>query len=209
MLVITAKLFKNRGVVSAKDISSLLKFLDLFGNAPYDWQIYRENEFQLRLAEANKALYVAFWLKSYIRIFGDLEIKIAIGIGEEDSRNAELSYNTGSAYRYSNTAFERLMQNRQTIVLCTGCKKFDENINLLLELAEVFMGKWSKISAETVFHFLMNPKMTQQELAAELGISQSTISQRLNRAHYEHILKIDRHFKTGYADLKADPTDAL
>jgi predicted transcriptional regulator len=57
------------------------------------------------------------------------------------------------------------------------------------------MNKWSVSSAELVEIILKNPNVTQDEIGKQLGIKQSGVSRRWNRANVNEILEVNKMFQ--------------
>ncbi len=72
---------------------------------------------------------------------------------------------------------------------------FDEEINLYLKLAGIFMDKWTLSSAELVHAVLQNSTYTQEEMGKLLGIKQSGVSGRWSRANIEEILEVEKRYR--------------
>jgi DNA-binding transcriptional regulator LsrR (DeoR family) len=74
-------------------------------------------------------------------------------------------------------------------------KSFDEEMNLYLKLVGTFMDKWSVSSAEIVEIVPKVPNITQDKIGKQLGIQQSAVSRRWNRANLNEILEVEKMFK--------------
>ncbi len=72
---------------------------------------------------------------------------------------------------------------------------FDEEMNLYLKLASVFMDNWSVASAELVEMALRHPSFTQKEIGLHLGIKQNSVSGRWKRAHVDELLAVEQLYR--------------
>ena len=69
-------------------------------------------------------------------------------------------------------------------------------MNLYLKLVGTFMDKWSVSSAEIVEIVLKEPNITQDKIGKQqLGIQQSAVSRRWNRANVNEILEVEKMFE--------------
>jgi len=165
------------------------------GPSPHTWEIYRGDEFQLRLDDPSKAFLTAVYIKSLLKSVGTLDLRIGIGLGQEDYKAETVTQSNGTAYVNSGRIFDQSQSRKTTMLIKSPFPDFDESFNLMLQLALTFMDSWTKITAETLAYVFQNPESSQQEIARQLDISQPTVSQRLNRAQYRLILKMNAHFE--------------
>jgi DNA-binding Lrp family transcriptional regulator len=68
----------------------------------------------------------------------------------------------------------------------------------MLTLALNFMGSWSQVSAEIMALVLARPEAQQEELAQQLNIRQSAVSQRLKRARKDLVLELLDYYTQTY-----------
>ena len=177
------------------DWMSILKeyFLQL-GSTPQVWEIYRGDEFQIKVAAVD-ALEVAIAIKAKIKTIKGLDVRMGIGLGEEDFVGASVSESNGTAYQFSGRIFEKLKDQKLNLALASSSAKFDTTLNLILRLALDFMDDWSPVSAEIIAISLAHPDMPQQEIADQLGIQQSAVSQRQKRARLDLVQQVLTYYK--------------
>lgn len=196
--VLTADIINSADFPAARWMEVLKNCLSRFGQSPQDWEIYRGDELQLRTSR-EEALKTAFEIKAEIKRIKGLDIRIAIGLGEEDYRGEGVAQSNGSAYLRSGRMLEKLKSQKKNLGIESGHKSFDRNLNLMFDLASDFMDGWSSVSAEMVVYALRYPELNQTEVADKLDIQQSAVSQRQKRAriglmndlleHYNYALK--------------------
>ena len=196
--VITADIINSDEYSTAIWMELLKTSLNKWGNSPADWEIYRGDELQLR-TRSELALSTAIELKASIKTIKGLDIRIAIGLGEEDFRAAAVSESNGTAYRRSGRMLEFLKSQKKKMGMDLGISTYNRTFNLLIDLASDFMDNWSSVSAEIVAASLSHKGITQNEMAQLLQINQSAVSQRKKRArlylihdlldYYQQILK--------------------
>ncbi len=187
--IITGDIIDSEGHKASKYINVLKKQFSKWGESPMDWEIYRGDEFQFKIAP-KKALWAAILLKALIRSIKDLDVRMAIGVGSEDFKGASVSESNGTAYQRSGRIFETLKEEKLNLAIATGNKKEDANLNLIIRLALDFMDEWTSVSSEIVAIALENPKMAQQEIAQQLNIQQSAVSQRQKRARLDLVSEL-------------------
>lgn len=165
-------------------MDQLKAYFNSHGSSPGDWEIYRGDEFQLKVP-VEQALQVAVHIKALIRSNSGLDVRIAIGIGTENRAAERISESNGTAYQRSGRTFSQLKKKRSNLRITTGNTEFDTTWNLILALALNFMDHWSSVSAEITALSLMYPNRSQEALARQLNIKQSAISQRRKRARWK------------------------
>ena len=165
--------------------------LDYYGSEPQQWEIYRGDSFQLE-STPEKALEAAVYIKACIKQFRNIDVRIAIGLGDKSHDADKITESNGSAFVHSGRCFEEL--KKQNLALKSDHKNFNEHINLLLELALLTMDDWTPAISLTIKNAIENPKKNQKELAAILRKSQGNISEELNRGGYDALQKLLRFY---------------
>ena len=186
---ITGDIIDSGGHRASQWIDVLKKQLSKWGDSPADWEIYRGDEFQLKIAP-KKALWAAIQLKALVKSIKNLDVRMAIGVGSEDFKGVSVSESNGTAYQRSGRTFEKLKDNKRNMAIATGNQKEDQALNLMLKLASNFMDEWTSVSAEIVAIALNNPDLSQQEIAQQLNIQQSAVSQRQKRARLDLVFEL-------------------
>ena len=102
---------------NVSDWMSILKeyFLQL-GSTPQVWEIYRGDEFQIKVAAVD-ALEVAIAIKAKIKTIKGLDVRMGIGLGEEDFVGTSVSESNGTAYQFSGRIFEKKRHPLSRVVL--------------------------------------------------------------------------------------------
>lgn len=182
--VITGDIIDSQNYGSAEWLGALKNYLAQWGRAPLYWEIYRGDEFQLKVPHEH-GLIAAIQIKAIIKSIKDLDVRIGIGIGNETFVGNGVSESNGPAYQRSGRTFDTLKDDKLNMTISTGNVTHDRTLNLMLKLALNFMDDWSPVSAEIVALALQNPNVSQQEIAEQLNIQQSAVSQRQKRARLD------------------------
>lgn len=199
--IITGDIINSEGQKASEWIEVLKKLFSEWGETPTEWEIYRGDEFQLKIAP-KKALWAALQIKSAVKSIKDLDVRMAIGVGSETFKGETVSESNGSAYQRSGRTFETLRKEKLTLAITTGNTKEDESLNLMLRLALDFMDEWSLVSAELITISLASPRMSQQEIAEQLNIQQSAVSQRQKRARLDLVLQLLEYYQQSVKRMK-------
>ena len=182
--VLTGDIINSAGYKTTAWMQVLKNFLLNLGDTPGVWEIYRGDEFQIRIAP-EKALEVAILIKALIKTIKNLDVRIGIGLGEEDYRAAGVSESNGSAYQRSGRTLNMLKKQKINLAIATEDAQLEDTLNLMLKLGLDFMDSWSVVSAEIILIALQNPGASQKEIADRLHIQQSAVSQRQKRARLD------------------------
>jgi hypothetical protein len=185
--VITGDIVNSEQYPSLIWMPLLKKVLMKYGEQPEIWDIYRGDEFQVKTSPL-EALEAAIEVKAVIKSIKNLDVRLAIGIGDETYSGGRITEANGSAYKRSGRMFETLKEEKRTLALASGNDTLDQMLNLMIKIALDFMDDWSTVSANTVAYFLQYPESSQEAVARHFKIQQSAVSQRQKRARI-HLLK--------------------
>lgn len=130
-----------------------------------------------------------------------IDVRMAIGVGEKNYTAESIAESNGSAFIYSSEKFELLKKENSTMGIKSPWKSFDDEMNLYLKLAGIFMDKWTVSSAELVQIIFNNPGITQEEIGKKLGIKQNSVSGRWNRANVNEVLELEAIYRNKIRSL--------
>lgn len=198
--VITGDIINSQHSETQVWITRLKNLLEKWGSAPSTWEIYRGDEFQLK-CNIDDVFWHFLAIKSVIKSQENLDVRIAIGIGEESFSSEKITESNGSAYVNSGRLLNDLKNNGHTVAIKTSDETVDRDLNILLKWAAKDFDSWTMANAEIVHEMIMNQDITQEDLAKKFAISQSSVSQRLKRANYELIVETNQYFKKKISEL--------
>lgn len=190
--IITGDIINSRERDPNDWLITLKNTLKKFGNTPKNWEVFRGDSFQLEIKPEN-ALEAAVLIKATIKIYKNIDVRIAIGLGEKTYASERITESNGSAFVNSGECFETMKSS--TLAIKSEDEGFDDTINIMLELAQLTMNSWSATSSEIIKISLENPKLNQKQIAKLLGKSQSNISEGLKRAGFDEIQKLLNYYK--------------
>lgn len=203
--VITGDIVASRRLVNQeKWLLPLKNLFSTWGNSPQNWKLDRGDFFQVEIKNTEEALLKALEIKALIKKtepfderkkISAIDVRMAIGIGEITYTGESISESNGPAFVNSGEKFDLLKKENTTLGIKTPWQNFDEEINLYLRLTGIFMDKWSVSSAELVQIILNNPQVTQEEIGKQLGIQQSGVSRRWNRAHVNELMEVNKMYR--------------
>ncbi|WP_299060748.1 SatD family protein [uncultured Polaribacter sp.] len=193
--ILTADIINSR---KTQDVSWLMnnlkKILNIYGESPKTWEIYRGDSFQLEINNCENALFTALQIKSALKSTENIDIRIGIGIGIKEFSTSKITESNGEAFINSGFAFDNYLK-KQNLAIKTPWQEIDEELNIAFDLALLTINSWTKNSAEIFKLSLNNKDAKQNEIAKILGITQSSVSERQKRAGFEPIMKLEKRFR--------------
>lgn len=198
--VITGDIINSQQTETELWITQLKNLLEKWGSAPETWEIYRGDEFQLK-CRIDDVFWRFLAIKSLIKSNENLDVRIAIGIGDENFSSEKITESNGSAYVNSGRLLNDLKSDGHTVSIKTSNSSVDRDLNILLKWSSKDFDSWTMATSEIIHEMIMNKDTTQEDLAKKFSISQSSISQRLKRANYDLIVETNEYFKKKISEL--------
>ncbi|PWH82729.1 transcriptional regulator [Algibacter marinivivus] len=191
--IITGDIINSKKSTPKNWLEALKNTLNSFGKTPHTWEVYRGDSFQLEV-HPEQALQACMLIKTTIKQFEHLDVRLAIGIGEKTYQSKNITESNGSAFVNSGECFENL--KKTTLAIKSPFNSFDTALNIMLELAQLTINNWSSTSAILVKTTLENPNLNQNQLAKIFNKTQGNVSQGLKRAGFDEISKLLDYYKT-------------
>lgn len=198
--VITGDIINSQHADTEVWITKLKNLLEMWGSAPQSWEIYRGDEFQFK-CKIDDVFWRFIAIKSLIKSQENLDVRIAIGIGEENFSSEKITESNGTAYVNSGRLLNDLKSDGHTLAIKTSNNTLDRDLNILLKWSSKDFDNWTMATSEIIHEMIMNNDITQEDLAKKFTISQSSISQRLKRANYDLIVETDHYFRKKISEL--------
>ncbi|GFD82970.1 hypothetical protein KUL118_58320 [Tenacibaculum sp. KUL118] len=192
--VITGDIINSRGVSAETWLPVLKESFNTIGKTPKTWELFRGDSFQIEIENIADALLFVIELKTNIKKIKDLDIRLAIGIGDKSFDSEKITEANGDAFVNSGYAFDHLLK-KQNLALNTPWKDINEEFEVSLGLSLLIMDNWTTNSAAFVNMSIQNPECTQKVIAKKLAISESSASERRKRAGYDEIMKLEKRYR--------------
>ncbi|MEO1032981.1 MAG: transcriptional regulator [Bacteroidota bacterium] len=189
--IIKSERFKNPEIW----LKPLKEALSKTGIEQKYWEIFRGDSFQIEVKNMFESFMVALYIKACIKTVKDLDVRMAIGIGDKTFGGDTISESNGEAFQYSGFTLEDLKKEKVNLMLKSKFSDFDKEMNLYFKLASIAMDNWTVNSAEVAKLFYEYPNKTQEELAKLIDISQDAVSKRAKRAHLDKLFELDVIFR--------------
>ncbi|MEX2574904.1 MAG: SatD family protein [Balneolaceae bacterium] len=200
MSTITGDIIHSRQFSDASVwLDPLKKLLSAKGSSPETWEIYRGDSFQV-VAGPPEALRTALQIKAVIRQVKHLDVRMAIGLGKKEEERggggpSPITESTGDVFVRSGLLLDRLKQEKVHLAIESGDPGFDRELNMMLRLALAIFQTWSVNTAEVAGMLLAEPQLHQKEIGRRLGISQSSVSERIHRGALYEILALEAYYR--------------
>ncbi|HKK62781.1 MAG TPA: hypothetical protein VJ951_09480 [Bacteroidales bacterium] len=178
------------------------------------WEIFRGDSFQL-VTEPDKALVAALILRSGFRggvyrfvsplvvedmLTESIDVRLSIGIGNVGYLSTNISESFGEAFMLSGKMLETITERGLQLMICTPDEQLNAHFEMICRLVDVVINDWSENSSQAIYRNLIAGE-TQRETAEFLGISQSSVQNRLKIAHIDEIHYFLNYFKSQISQL--------
>jgi hypothetical protein len=172
------------------------------------WELFRGDSFQV-VTEPEQALLTALILLSGFRggvyrlasplVVEDMlderiDVRLSIGIGSIGEITDPISESFGEAFTLSGKMLETITEEGIQLNIVTPDAQLNVHFEMVCRLMDVIINDWSENSSQAIYRNLLVGE-TQQETADFLGISQSSVQNRLKIAHMDEIRYLLRYFQ--------------
>ena len=190
--IITGDIINSRNIAADKWLTVLKSIFNNYGKTPKTWEIFRGDSFQLEV-NPTEAFKTCLLIKANIKCIQNLDVRLAIGIGNKDYETNNITESNGEVFINSGYAFDNLLK-KQNLAIKSPWNTIDDEFNISFALALSIMDNWTITSAEFVKTALENTNLTQKEIGEILNVSQAGISKTNKRAGLHEILRLEKRF---------------
>ncbi len=198
--VITGDIINSQHTETSLWLNDLKKLLSTWGEAPKTWEIYRGDEFQLK-CPMDEVFQKFLAIKSLIKTHENLDVRVAIGIGEEQYASEKITESNGTAYVNSGRLLNDLKSLGRNLAIQTPDDKLNRDLNMVFKWCSTDFDTWTVATSEIIHEHITCPDITQEDLAKKLNITQSSVSQRVKRANLDLIKETDHYFRKKIVEL--------
>ncbi|HRE49789.1 MAG TPA: hypothetical protein PK339_00100 [Flavitalea sp.] len=166
---------------------------------PYIFEFYRGDSFQVYLKEAKAALRVALLCRTTALSLDPEEnaplsdIRIGIGLGEVEEPVHTPGSAKGEAFILSGRSFDNLEKSDARLIITTANGLANAGLLVISDYINAIFRELTAKQAEVIFELLKGH--TQQETAAKLQKSKSTIHQHVSSGRWNEIARILYHYE--------------
>lgn len=176
-------------------MKATLEMLNPWVEKPEHASIFRGDSFQLLFKNVEIALkrciQIRCWFKMHsLKGAKMLDAKMALGYGEISYIGNSVLDSDGEAFHFSGRNFDEMDEVESWRIITPDSVK-NEQLSVILNLADIIVKGWTISQAEVVF--LLAEGKNQQQMAKELNIAQSAVNNRLKLAKWKEIEKTFRY----------------
>lgn len=166
-------------------------------------RFYRGDSFQLA-AKPMVALLLALKFRMEVRRKNEAaDLRTSIGIGEVSSWNDDVLLADGPAFILSGKNLDSLKKKDINIIVVTGNKELDSELETYCYMADALLKNLSSVQANVLFYKL--DKISQEQIAEILNISQPSVSKTLKAANWKIIEKFLERYEQIIKKHYGDP----
>lgn len=139
----------------------------------------------IQILSNKNALREAIYLQSLLHVKLNVGIRLAIGIGSIEVLDERLSNSTGEAFQLSGQRLDEMKKLQKQLSVVTPNKWLNCEWEIHTQTLDYLSASRTRNQSEVVVGLLENK--TQTKLAAEIGISQPSVNQRIKSSGWELI----------------------
>ena len=162
----------------------------------------RGDSLQIMITDMEDSFLKAIYLKSYFKKTeaeyidnsegGALDIRISMAIGDVDQIPEEIGKTMAEPFVLSGRALDQMKAKRQSFILTTNNAEYNNELELACAFLENIFDNWTMAQAEVIYYLVQGFK--QKEIAAKLNLSQPSVSNRIQLAQWNLIVKMNKRF---------------
>ena len=161
-------------------------------------KIFRGDSFQMLFENMQEALKRSIQLRCWFKKNSSelryiLDAKMAIGIGAISYHGKTVLDSDGEAFHLSGRTFDAMEEDEHLSIVTTDKWK-NEQLKVILNLADIIISNWTINQAEVIY--LLLEGKTQQQMADELKIAQSAVNNRIKLSKWKEIEKTIQYIAT-------------
>ncbi len=166
--------------------------------APYQYEFYRGDSFQVCLPDPRKAISVAMQCRATAITLSQEtpsvqhDVRISVGLGTVEEPVKELATAKGEAFLLSGRAFDTLDRNGGAIAIHINYPLVSLTLSVLSDYINSIFRHMTAKQAEVITLLLKG--QNQQQVADKLNRSKSTISQHVSAGRWDELEKIQQNF---------------
>ena len=172
-------------------------------NVDVNFKIKRGDAIQGIIYDGSDALRIAIMMKAAVtqialgnntkRRHPDIDIRLAIGLGNIENLRTTIDESTGEAFTNSGRTLDNMKKEKRTFAIKTPIEEWDRELETEFKLLEEILSGWNITSAELVYWLLKD--YNESEIAKKLNISQPAVNQRKKRAGWSGIEALLSRYK--------------
>ncbi len=156
------------------------------------------DEFQGVLSSVEGVVPVFRWLRYNLPV----EFYCGCGIGSVEYAEKDFSTMRGSAFYRARDSIEYAKRKNRKFLLNSNSEEVDMVVNGIYFLIQVIESRWTNRQRELASFYMLNEKLTYDEIGRRFGISKQAVSKHLRAAGVEAILEGEEVILSQLSKLK-------
>ena len=166
--------------------------------SPLKYEIFRGDSFQFIIDKPEQSLLIGILFRAYLKkttpceCIKNWDARIAIGIGTISYLSGDVVTSDGEAFQLSGRGFDNL--EKRNLGIYTRWNDVNEEFEINTDFADDIISNWTPSQAE-VFLKSVGERLSQTEIAAELGKTKQTVNKIFASSKVNMIRKYINRFQ--------------
>ena len=167
--------------------------------AAHLFEFYRGDSLQIYIKEPKQALQIALLCRSagmsiaQDEVVAISDVRISIGIGQVNTSVRTLGNAKGEAFILSGRAFDEIVHTETRLAISTANSLANTGLQVIADYINAIFKVMTSKQAAVIFELLKGE--SQQQVAAKMKKSKSTINQRVSAGRWFEIEKLLRQYE--------------
>lgn len=167
--------------------------------AAHLFEFYRGDSLQIYIKEPKQALQIALLCRSagmsiaQDEVVAISDVRISIGIGQVNTSVRTLGNAKGEAFILSGRAFDEIVHTETRLAISTANSLANTGLQVIADYINAIFKVMTSKQAAVIFELLKGE--SQQQVAAKMKKSKSTINQRVSAGRWSEIEKLLRQYE--------------
>lgn len=163
----------------------------------------RGDSFQIMMEDWENAFLKTIFLKAYfkkqtLQLKGqsqkkNLDVRISLAVGLVDKIPEDIGKTMEEPFVISGRALDKMKEKAQSIIINTNNQDFNRELELECAMLQYILDGWTIAQAEVIYYLVQGLKQT--EIAEKLGLTQPSVSNRIQLANWTLIEKMNKRYK--------------
>jgi len=169
----------------------------------------RGDSFQMMMQDWENAFLKAIFLKAFFRRQTikikereqqkSLDVRLSLSIGYTETIPKYIGTSLAEPFVLSGSALDQMKKNDQNIIITTGNELFDTELSLECAFLQYVLDGWTTAQAEVIYYLVQGKKQT--EIAQLLGLTQPSVSNRIQLSNWSLIEKMNKRVNEIFAAI--------
>lgn len=163
----------------------------------------RGDSFQIMMEDWENAFMKTIFLKAYfkkqtLQLKGqsqkkNLDVRISLAVGLVNEIPEDIGKTMEEPFVISGRALDKMKEKAQSIIINTTNSDFNSELELECAMLQYILDGWTIAQAEVIYYLVQGLKQT--EIAEKLGLTQPSVSNRIQLSNWTLIEKMNKRYK--------------